>query len=371
MESIQQLEAVRDARPAIAMAVVVAPAPLGSGGLGRAAAEFVDGMAALGGEAQFVGLRPRGRLARAAQSRPFRRAFGIGPFVSLTSRAVRRAVPAEGWELAYAMPGTLPPDRPGSGVRVLHQATRHPAVRWAALARGERETGGRGGMSRGERRRCEREICAADLVHVSSAAVRDELLEAGVPPGRLVEAPLGVDLERYRPAPKAAQLTVAFVGPLSLGKGVDVVAELAERLGDAAAVEVVGGPTCPWSRRLCDGARFGRRTSVPELLAEAHALVLPSRSDGFSYAVLEALASGTVPLVTPEVGAAEIVRRLDPRLVIEREGFAERAAALLAELDFAALAPRSRELVTEFDRTRTSRAIAAAVTARAAELRGG
>jgi glycosyltransferase involved in cell wall biosynthesis len=364
------LEAAPRAERGISSALVVAPAPLGTGGLGTAAAEFSVGLAAIGCQSRFVGLQPRGAFARAVAARPVRRAFGSGPLVGATARAVRRAVPDDGWDLAYAMPGTLPLER-GSGLRVVHQATRHPARRYEALRLAERQTGGRGGMSRAELRRCEVELRRADLVHVTTEAVREELQEAGLDPQRLVHAYLGVDLDRFRPGPKADRLTIAFVGPLSLGKGVDAVAELAELLGGEAVVEAVGGPSCPWSRRLVERARFVFGTSVAEALAAAHFLVLPSRSDGFSYAVLEALASGTVPLVTPEVGAAEVVRRLDPRLVLEREGFAERAAELLPRLDLAELAPRARALAERFDRRRASRLAAEVVIDRAEQLRGG
>lgn len=368
MEHFAQLEQpLAPSTPVLSPAIVVAPAPLDSGGLGTAAAEAREGFAALGCATAFVGPQPHAPLTRVARSRLVRRFFGGAPGARAVARGVRGAVPRGGWELAYAMPGTVPLGV-GTGVVVVHQATRHPAVEWEALRQGERETGGRGDLSRAELRRRERELAGADLVHVTSLAVRDELLERGIDPERLVHSYLGVDLERYRPGRKRSRLTVAFIGPLSLRKGVDSVAELAQRVGPEAAVEVVGGPACPWSRRVAERAGFVPRSSARELLAEAQVLVLPSRSDGFSYVVLEALASGTVPIVTPQVGAAEIVRRLDPRLVVERTGFAEAVAALLPRLELAALSRRARALAEEFDRRRTSRAIAAAVLERAGGL---
>ncbi len=350
----------------ISSPIVIAPARLGSGGLGAAAAEFSDGLTALGHEPAYVGRQPPDLLLRATRSRPFRRAFGMAAHRLLTARAVRKAVPASGWDLAYAIPGTVPIET-GSGVRVIYQATRHPAVEWAALKRGERETGGRGDMSRAELRRREREIAAADLIHVTSHAVQTEMLEAGVEPERLIHSYHGVDLERFRPAAKSEDLRIAFIGPLSLRKGVDVVAELAARLR-TGVVEAVGGPTCPWSRRISESARFARGTDVPETLGRSHVLVLPSRSDGFSFVVLEAMASGTVPIVTPEVGASEIVRSLDPRLVIPRSEFAEATIELLPQLDLPALSAAARQLAERFDRRRTSRLLAATLLARAENL---
>lgn len=348
-------------------AIVAAPAPLGSGGLGGAAAEFADGLEALGCRTSFVGIPPLGPATRMARSRPFRRVFGKGPGRRAVARSVRRAVPADGWDLVWGCPGAAPVER-GRGVRVVHQATRHPALHWEATARGERETGGLGTITRAEVRRCEYELRRADIVHVTSHTVREQLLEAGVEEERIVHADLGVDLDRFRPGRKHEVTTVAFVGPLSMSKGVDTVAELAVRLGDDARVEVVGGPSCRWSRGVVKKAPFVHRDSVAETLAAAHFLVLPSRSDGFSYTVLEALASGAVPIVTPEVGAAEVVRRLDPRLVVAREGFAEEVPGLLGRLDLAVLAPAARELAEGFDRRRTAPRVAGVVLERAEGL---
>jgi glycosyltransferase involved in cell wall biosynthesis len=359
-------EGRRTAAP-ISRALVVAPATRGSGGLGSAAAEFADGIEALGCETTYIGLQPRDPARRIAESRPFRRSFGMASSRRLTVRAVRRAVPRSGWELAYSIPGAMPED-PAAGLRVIYQATRHPAVEWSALQRGERETGGRGDMSTAERRQREAEIERADLIHVTSRAVQEEMLSAGVPPERLVHSYHGVDLDRFSPGPKQRQPTIAFVGPLSLRKGVDVVADLARELRGKWTVEAVGGPTCPWSKRISARADFVRRPSVPETLRAAHVLALPSRSDGFSFVVLEALASGTIPIVTPEVGAAEIVRQLDGRLVLELGDFVEGTAELLPQLDLDALSSRARTLAEEFDRRRTSLAVATAVLERAGGL---
>jgi glycosyltransferase involved in cell wall biosynthesis len=54
-----------------------------------------------------------------------------------------------------------------------------------------------------------------------------------------------------------------------------------------------------------------------ELLRQAFALVLPSYSENFGNVVLEAMAEGCPAIVTPEVGAAEIVRRTGGGVVLE------------------------------------------------------
>src|SRR5262245_52103341 len=116
----------------IATTLVAGTAPLGKGGLGGAAAEFTAGLEALGHLPTYSGPQAANLATRAAGNRAFRRLFGTAPSRRLKARAVRRAVPREGWDLVYAMPGSVPVEHAG-GVCVIHQATRHPALEWAAL----------------------------------------------------------------------------------------------------------------------------------------------------------------------------------------------------------------------------------------------
>lgn len=268
------------------------------------------------------------------------------------------------WDLAYAVPGCAPRGTREQRV-ILHQATRHPATVRAALAPAVARTGGRGFMTAGEQRLLERELDRVDVVHVTTRAVGLELEASGIPASKIVHAYPGIDLERFRPAPKPKDVRVAFVGPLSLWKGVDVVALLARELSGRATVLTVGGPVCRWSKAVVNRALFAPRSTVADALAEARALVLPSLSDGFGYVVLEALAAGTVPFVTPEVGAAEVLMELEPRLVIARDEFAVAVPKLLASLDLASIAIRGRTLAERFERGEMARQAVAAILVRA------
>lgn len=324
------------------------------------------GLEAAGVAVSHVGAPSPGIARGIAGRRPLRRLASLTR--ELERRAVEHRVPRD-WQLAYAMPGYLP-DRADGGVRVLHQATRHPRQVRAALAAARRGAGGgRGFMTRREMRRLEVELDAADVVRTESRAVADELIAYGVRAERVVVAPPGVDLAHYRPGRPFERLTIAFVGPLSLWKGLDVLAALAEELGTDARVEVVGGPVCPWSRRLAARASFERHLEVAPLLARAHALVLPSATDGFGYVVLEAMASGAVPFVSPEVGAAEIVRRVHEQLVQPRERFAKAVAELVRTLPLPDLAARARAVAEEFDRERMAEQAARQVLAAADRFR--
>jgi glycosyltransferase involved in cell wall biosynthesis len=215
----------------------------------------------------------------------------------------------------------------------------------------------------------EREIDRADLIRVESALVHRQLLEAGVSDERLVQARPGVDLARFRPGPGSAAPVVAYVGALSLWKGLDVLVDVSRSLAASdASLEIIGGPVCHWSRRTAESLIRARTTSVPDLLARADALVLPSIVDGFGYVVLEAMASGAVPFVTPAVGAAELVRALDPRLVIERGDFAEAVPELLATLPMANLALQARLIAEQHERMVMARQAANALLVAAHRL---
>jgi glycosyltransferase involved in cell wall biosynthesis len=333
-------------RPGVSRAVVIAPAEAGSGSQGAAAADMATGLETAGLDVSYVGSSAPGLARRLAGHRPLRR------FGRLTRELERREVASRVpgvWQLAYAMPGYLPST--GSGIRVLHQATHHPRLVRERLAHARRAAGGgRGFMTKPEMALLEQELQAADVVRAESGAVAEELVDHGIPQESVVLARPGVDLARFSPGAHPDRLTVAFVGVLSLWKGVDILAALARTLGGDADVVVAGGPVCPWSRRVTEQARFHTNDDVPALLAGAHALVLPSASNGFGYVVLEAMASGTVPFVSPEVGAAEIVRRLDERLVQPREWFAEAVPELLRSLPLDELATRARAIAEEFER---------------------
>src|SRR5262249_40463566 len=75
--------------------------------------------------------------------------------------------------------------------------------------------------------------------------------------------------------------------------------------------------------RIRDRVRFLPRTILgrdkEQLFAAARVFVLPSYSENFGNAVIEAMRRGVPVIVTPEVGAAEIVRNARGGLVVEGE----------------------------------------------------
>lgn len=141
--------------------------------------------------------------------------------------------------------------------------------------------------------------------------------------------PNGIDcapfLRQNRDAPDpAAPLKLIYIGRLAPRKGLLESIEalrLARSRGVAARLVVAGSG--PEEARLREHVRESGLTrdvsfvgpaygeAKARLLAQADVLLLPSYSEGLPYALLEAMAAGVVPVVTP-VGAV-------PEVVTERE----------------------------------------------------
>jgi glycosyltransferase involved in cell wall biosynthesis len=139
------------------------------------------------------------------------------------------------------------------------------------------------------------------------------LLEERVPEarGKLETIDCGVDLERFRPLPRARDGSPAFlcVGSLSERKNVVRLARAFERLGEGTLTFAGDGPLRPELEgrtgiRL-EGAVPHER--VPELVAAADVVCQPSLVEPFGQSSLEALASGRNVVATRVGGPPEFV----------------------------------------------------------------
>jgi glycosyltransferase involved in cell wall biosynthesis len=164
---------------------------------------------------------------------------------------------------------------------------------------------------------------AAGLIAVSEALKLD-MIALGMPADRIVVHRAGVDLSIFRPAErKAAKAALSVDGPLlaSVGaliplKGQSLAIAALDRIPGATLILAGDGPeraalerqAAPYGPRV----RFlGNRPhgELPDLLAAADVMVLPSEREGLATVWVEALACGT-PIVVPDVGGArEVVDR--------------------------------------------------------------
>ena len=196
-----------------------------------------------------------------------------------------------------------------------------------------------------------------DVVLCVSAAERRRAEQAGLR-ARFATVPNGIDLERHRPAgdderrQARARLglgdvpLVLALGRLSEQKGQDVLLsawpDVLERVPDAELLLVGDGPAkSTLQARGTPRVRFaGARSDAADWLAAADVVALPSRWEGLSLVMLEAMASARsvvssdvagapeslegagaiVPVAEPRPLAAAIAKRLEDPGLARREG---------------------------------------------------
>jgi glycosyltransferase involved in cell wall biosynthesis len=212
-----------------------------------------------------------------------------------------------------------------------------------------------------------RNLASAAAVHVTTEAEAREARALGLPLPRVFCVPNGVDLP-----PTALQEAglrdggvtedcVLFLGRVNWEKGLDRLIR-AWAYVRGVPLLVAGNdeegyrPTLEAISReagVGDDVRFLGPVSGEakwSLLAGSALLVLPSYSENFGNVVLEAMAVGCPVVVTPEVGAAEIVRESEAGQVVDGDPavLGPALARLLAdEPRRLAMGERGRRLVRE------------------------
>lgn len=203
-----------------------------------------------------------------------------------------------------------------------------------------------------------RALRRAQRVIVLSESLREDAIELGVDPGKVRLVPNGVDLELFRPQPRATARDA--LGLPTTGKVVVSVGHLVPRKGFHRVIEVlprlvrrypglryviVGGPGVEGdARRLLERSARSRgiaesvtmvgpvdHRGIARYLSAADVVCLPSDDEGCPNIVLESLACGT-PVVASRVGGvAEIVNETALGITIP-PGDADALEAALAEL---------------------------------------
>lgn len=178
----------------------------------------------------------------------------------------------------------------------------------------------------------------ASAIHVTSELEKTELMRfkwrlppvAMIPNGvEELESAAGTEPSRDVIEITSSQPLVLFLGRISWKKGLDRLlhAFALTKLGQLAVVGTDDEDLVPQMQRLAeklqisDRVQFLPRTVLgydkEHLFAAARLFVLPSYSENFGNTVLEAMQRGVPVVVTPEVGAAEIVRQAHGGMVVQ------------------------------------------------------
>jgi glycosyltransferase involved in cell wall biosynthesis len=219
-------------------------------------------------------------------------------------------------------------------------------------------------------------ISRADTVACVSDYTRGRVVELyGREDARVVHNGIDTDLFRPMPAQRPAgwPFRLLFVGNRTRRKGADLLEPLMARLGEGYELRYTGGQRDDEVPVRAPAAVALGRLSLQDLARaynSCHALIFPSRLEGFGLAVAEAMACGLPAVVSrcsslPELvvegqggflcplddvdALAEAVRRLaeDPALCREMGAFNRARAERL--FSFAQMAGGYRELYAELD----------------------
>ncbi|MBA3809137.1 MAG: glycosyltransferase family 4 protein, partial [Solirubrobacterales bacterium] len=265
-------------------------------------------------EARFAGLTPMGRLANAAASRR------LGPLAEsgldfatlrwhlVQSLRTRRALERE---LASWQPEVLHIHSHSVTMALGRRLRAQPLALSVDATVGEwssmpawRSEHSRAATALAPSQALERHALERAGLTLAWTAWTRAAVERIAPRARVLEHHPGLDLERYRPAPRVLRMRprLLFVGGRFLEKGgEDLLEVLGDDLGERVDLDLV----TPADVRPRRGLRVHRLApSDPQLLElqqQADLFCLPTHGDAVPWAVLEAMACGT-PVLSTRIG---------------------------------------------------------------------
>jgi glycosyltransferase involved in cell wall biosynthesis len=195
-----------------------------------------------------------------------------------------------------------------------------------------------------------------------SAGLKADMAAMGMPEAKIRVHYTGVDLDRFKPADRdLAKRALGVEGPLIVTpgnliplKGQRLAIEALAELPNATLLIAGEGPHRPALEALIAALGLAARArlmgsvapaAMPELLAAADLMLLPSEREGLANVWVESLASGTPILIADVGGAREVLDRPEAGRVVARDAGAIATAAreMLASPPDAAAVRRSAE----------------------------
>jgi glycosyltransferase involved in cell wall biosynthesis len=187
---------------------------------------------------------------------------------------------------------------------------------------------------------------------VNSPAIAERVAACGaMPASRVVVVPNGVDVARFASVPRPRTGDAVVVGTLAnlrpekgLGDFVAAAALVHERYPRARFVVFGDGALRTALRADIEARGLGAAMSLPgtapstTALAAIDVFVLPSVSEGFSNALLEAMAAGRPAIATRVGGNVNVLRHEDTGLLVDAADPGDLAKAMLRVIEDPSLA---------------------------------
>lgn len=216
----------------------------------------------------------------------------------------------------------------------------------------------------------------ADLIQINNTDEKQDVIRyLGYEPKNMVIIPNGMKLSEYANLPQKGlfrgkhkitpdQQMILFMGRLNIKKGLDLLLpaflKVHEKLPNA--ILILAGPDDGYQSETEDFIQknnlgnkiklVGMLTDMDkkEALADADLFVLPSYSEGFSIAVLEAMTSKVPTLVSDRVGFGDYIRKYDAAYLtpLNSDEVAKGLLKILQDRDYAeTLIKSAYKMVTE------------------------
>lgn len=180
----------------------------------------------------------------------------------------------------------------------------------------------------------------ADAIAVPTQYAASTFIAEGVPAGKLIVNPYGVDPEAFDPPsePPAGPCRILFAGSVGVRKGVPDLLRAYDMMAPGTELHLAGPLEPGMAELIARHHRPGLIVHGPlafprlrELYRVSNVFCLPSVEEGFAQVLLQAMASG-LPVVTTDVaGGAELVTGAANGLIVPA-GDPEALATALSDL---------------------------------------
>jgi len=185
----------------------------------------------------------------------------------------------------------------------------------------------------------------SDIIIVASEPAKEELLSSGAPSEKIVIIPDGVSLDAYGKHSEhdirkelgvsETEFIFIFTGDLFPERGADVLLRAFAKVPDGRLVIVGNGPEKKTLELLAENLGLQERViflssyvDMPGLLAEAGAIIFPSKEKELDSAFVPGLLSG-LPVITSDIpGVEEMIRNEENGLMVRKQDSDELAAAM-------------------------------------------